>query len=215
MYRDTLHRDSERSSGAITAEYLAQHPRSFDVKLKDGRRVRIRPLVPQDRPAIAAGLDRMSDRSRYYRFHRAVDHLTDAELDQLADVDQHRHVAWGAVAVDEPGRPGVGVARFVREADNPMRAEVAIGIVDDYHGAGLGRILLQTLMVTAAEVGVETLVAEVLPDNFAAVRLFKAEGAELIGGCEGACRLEIPVSSTRRTYRWSTQIALPEERDTA
>jgi RimJ/RimL family protein N-acetyltransferase len=192
----------------ITAEYLVHHPRSFDVHLRDGRRVRIRPLVPQDRPEIARALDRMSSRSKYLRFHRVVERLSDAELHYLADVDQERHVAWGAIALDEPGRPGIGVARFVREHDDPSRAQVAIGIIDDYHHAGLGRVLLQTLLVTAAQLSVRTLVAEVLPANMAALRLFQSVGAELVPECADTCRLEIPVTGTRRTYRWSQQIRL-------
>jgi RimJ/RimL family protein N-acetyltransferase len=208
MSGDPLHGDSERSSRPITAEYLAHHPRAFDVRLRDGRRARIRPLVPEDRAEIARALDRMSSRSLYFRFHRVVERLSDAELQYLADVDQERHVAWGAIALDEPGRPGIGVARFVREADDPGRAEVAIGIIDDYQRAGLGRVLLQTLLVTAAQTGVQTLVAEVLPANIAALRLFRAVGAELAPGCTEICRLEIPVTGARRRYRWSRQIRL-------
>jgi RimJ/RimL family protein N-acetyltransferase len=200
--------DGGRSSRPITAEYLAHHPRAFDVRLRDGRRVRIRPLVPGDREEIARALDRMSSQSLYFRFHRVVKRLSDAELQYLADVDQERHVAWGAIALDEPARPGIGVARFVRDADDPSRAQVAIGIIDAYHRAGLGRVLLQTLLVTAAQVGVQTLVADVLSANVAALRLFQAAGAELDADCAEVCRVEIPVTGARRTYRWSKQIRL-------
>ena len=75
-----MDRDSER---AITGEYLAHHPRSFDVRLRDGRRARIRPLVVGDRAEIARALGRMSSQSRYFRFHRVVERLTDAELAPL------------------------------------------------------------------------------------------------------------------------------------
>jgi RimJ/RimL family protein N-acetyltransferase len=208
MNGDPVHPHDEASSRPITAEYLAHHPRAFDVRLRDGRRVRIRPLVAEDRAEIARALDRMSSRSRYFRFHRVVERLSDAELQYLADVDQERHVAGGAIARDEPGRPGIGVARFVRDADDPSRAQVAIGIIDDYHRAGLGRVLLQTLLVTAAQIGVQTLVAEVLAANVAALRLFRAVGAELAPECAEVCRLEIPVTGARRTYRWSKKIRL-------
>lgn len=208
MNGEPVHPDGEGSSRPITAEYLAHHPRAFDVRLRDGRRVRIRPLVPEDRAEIARALDRMSSRSLYFRFHRVVERLSDAELQYLADVDQERHVAWGAIALDDPGRPGIGVARFVRDADDPSRAQVAIAIIDDYHRAGLGRVLLQTLLVTAAQVGVQTLVAEVLPDNIAALRLFRSVGAELTPDCADTCRLEIPVRSERRAHRSSRPIYL-------
>jgi len=194
---------SHRPSGNITGEYLAAHPRAFNVLLRHGRHARIRPIVAADREALAQAFNRLSPRSRYLRFHRQVSELSGAELAALAAVDQDTHVAWGAVAIDEPGRPGVGAARFLRLPDDPTTAEVHVAVVDDWQGMGLGRILLQTVLLAAVEAGVERLVAKILPDNEPAIRMFCALGAETVEQVDGSLRLVIPVTNSRRMLRLS------------
>ena len=176
----------------------------FVAALRDGRRVRVRPIGPADKRHIAAGLARMSPRSRYLRFHRIVDHLSDDELRYLTEVDMRDHFAWVAVALDEPGEPGVGVIRYVRDAEVPLLAEVAITIIDDYQGAGLGRLLLDTLLVSAMLNGIERLVAQVLPENAAAVRLFGGAGGRVSRSDDGLFVIDVPIATPVRTLRAST-----------
>jgi len=193
---------------AITSEYLTVHPHSFDVRLRDGRWVRIRPIVAEDREGIARGLQRMSPKTRYRRFHRAIDTLSERELGYLANVDQERHVAWGAVSLEEPGRPGVAAARFVRDALDPDEAEFAIAIVDDYQSVGLGRLLMETLLLSAADAGLQRLVGFVLPENTGAINLFRSLGARMAEGDDGELRAEIPIETESRSLRMSGEVRL-------
>jgi len=197
---------------AVTAEYLAVHPHSFDVRLRDGRWVRIRPIVAADRDRIARGLMRMSPETRYRRFHRAIDRLSERELEYLADVDQERHVAWGVISLGEPGRPGVAAARFVRDASSPTEAEFAIAIVDDYQGVGLGRLLLETLLLSAADAGLHRLVGYVLPDNAAALALFRSLGSGDPTPVDDTLRVEIPIETESRMLRMSGEGRLGRSR---
>jgi len=208
-------RAADRAGGAITAEYLTAHPQSFDARLRDGRRVRVRPIVAGDREAIARGLSRMSPETRYRRFHRAVDRLSERELEYLANVDQERHVAWGVITLEEPGRPGIAAARFVRDADDPEQAEFAIAIVDAYQGAGLGRILMETLLLSAADAGIRRLIGYVLPDNRRALTLFRSLGGPPPRFVDGTFQIEIPVETPCRTLRTSGQVRLGRLRSAA
>lgn len=149
---------------------------AFRALLNDGRRVRIRPVVAADRRRLAAGLERLSARSRYLRFHAHVNRLSEAKLRYLSEVDFKEHVAWAALAVDEPGAPGVGVARFVRDPAQPASAEFAITVLDEWQGIGLGSLLLRTLMGSAAQRGIERLVAPVLLENEAGLRMIERLG---------------------------------------
>jgi RimJ/RimL family protein N-acetyltransferase len=176
---------------------------AFQGVLRHGRRVRIRPISSGDKSRIATALLNMSARSRYLRFHEYRTGLTDAELRYLTELDYRRHVAWGALAPDEPGRPGVGVARFIRDPERPDAAEFAITVVDDWQGVGLGKLLLQTLLVSAAEYGIERLVAHVLEENTPALRLFRHVGARTVAQEGGSLVLEVPVSSAIRRPRAS------------
>ncbi|MGB7861161.1 MAG: GNAT family N-acetyltransferase [Acidimicrobiia bacterium] len=130
------------------------------LRLDDGAEVILSPLLFEDRKLIEAGFAQLSERSRYTRFGQGRAALSDSELDYLANVDQTDHVAWG-VSVDGSG---VGVGRYiVSRADRC--AEVAVTVVDEYQGRGIGRLLLETLVATARHDGVEEFCFDVVPDN--------------------------------------------------
>ena len=118
---------------------------TFRVPLADGGEVGLHPLSPKDAPGLQAGLQRLSPLSRYRRFGRPVSRFSAEELRYLTAVDQRHHVAWGASDLNAPGRRGIGVARFVRLADRPGTAEIALTVVDAHQRRGLGTLLLALL----------------------------------------------------------------------
>ncbi|MGE0490074.1 MAG: GNAT family N-acetyltransferase [Vulcanimicrobiota bacterium] len=143
--------------------------------LRNGRRVLVRPLDADDKPTIQAGFERLSARSRYNRFLRAVKHLSADDLELLTRVDQKDHVAL--LALDH--HHGVGVARLIRLPDQPQLAEFAITVVDSHQGLGLGKLLLQFLAYSALARGVTTLRGWVHPENHAMRHLLLQAGARL------------------------------------
>jgi ribosomal protein S18 acetylase RimI-like enzyme len=58
----------------------------------------------------------------------------------------------------------------------PGRAEVAFLVVDGYQGLGIGSALARHLIGLARQSGLEELVADVLPENSAMLKLFKRLG---------------------------------------
>jgi GNAT superfamily N-acetyltransferase len=130
--------------------------------LKDGSEVVFRLIRPDDKGMLARGLQRMSPESRYRRFFSHRDHLSDAELAYLTELDHDRHLAIGVGYEDDRG--GLGVARFIRLED-PTIAEAAIAVVDEAQGRGLGRMLFERLVRAAAERGVRVFRFEVLAEN--------------------------------------------------
>ena len=95
--------------GTDTSTSMSTGPgtRGFNAELRDGRRVRVRLITPADKSGLAAGLARMSPRSRYLRFHRMVERLSDDELRYLTEVDMRNHFAWVAVSLDAEGKATV------------------------------------------------------------------------------------------------------------
>jgi GNAT superfamily N-acetyltransferase len=133
------------------------------ILLEDGARVEIRPIEPEDRDELAAGLRRLSPESRYRRFLAPTDDLSEAELDYLTTVDHHDHEA---LVAQEPGSgKGMGVARFVRFRDEPDKAEFAVAVADDWQGRGVGGALLAHLSERARDEGVRRFSAVILADN--------------------------------------------------
>ncbi|MGA7269608.1 MAG: GNAT family N-acetyltransferase [Acidimicrobiia bacterium] len=166
---------------------------STDATLDDGTRVLIRPILPEDKERLAAGLARLSPESRYLRFHHGVGHLGEDELRYLTVIDYDDHFAWGAEATDDPSHPGVGVARYIREKPGSDRAEAAVVVADEYQGRGLGKLLLANLVETAWEHGIRTFVAYVAPANSKVMRLVRSAGGA-VSHDDGVVHVEIPLA---------------------
>ena len=71
----------------------------------------------------------------------------------------------------------VGGGRYI--VVQPAQAEVAFIVLDEYQGLGIGRSLMRHLTNIAREAGLQTLIAEVLPNNIPMLQLFKNSGLQL------------------------------------
>lgn len=183
---------------ASIASFLVRQTR--ELSLRDGTRVRIRPVSPDDKGHIVDGLARLSEESRYRRFMTPLDTLSEDRLRYLTELDYHDHFAWIAFAAEQPGEPGIAVARYVRDPARPEVAEPAVAVVDDYQGRGLGTLLLTVLATTAVEHGIRRFRASLLADNAAMHELLKQQGAEFRQDGPGtlAAEVELPGSDRAR-----------------
>jgi GNAT superfamily N-acetyltransferase len=133
------------------------------VVLRDGSRVRLRPIRSSDKVQLRAGFERLGPQSRYQRFLVPMDQLTEAVVEYLTQVDHHDHEA--IVALDDATGEGVGVARFVRLTDRHDTAEAAVTVVDDWQGRGVGTLLLDRLADRARSEGIARFWAVLLAEN--------------------------------------------------
>ena len=165
------------------------------IELRDGSRMVVRPIRPDDKDAIAAGFDRLSAQSRYRRFFAPLTELGEVELAYLTEVDHRDHEAL--IAFDVDTREPVGVARFIRNAE-PHEAEVAVTVIDHWQGRGVASMLLDCLVQRAREEGITHFLAIVLSDNREAIEMFDSVAP--------------PGSSRRRTASGHVElvIELPE-----
>ncbi len=140
--------------------------------LRDGSRITIRPIGPDDRQDLAEGFERLSPETRYRRFFSPVPELRERDLDYLTQIDHRDHEAL--VAIDDATGEGVGVARYVRISGGV--AEPAVVVVDDWQGRGVGAALLSSLVDRAREEGVTRFQAPVLATNNQAIRALEKLG---------------------------------------
>jgi len=68
------------------------------------------------------------------------------------------------------------VARFVRSPIEPTHAEVAVVVLDDWQGLGLGHELVVAVRDRAREEAITCLTAEVLSDNEPMLALLRTLG---------------------------------------
>ena len=132
---------------------------------QDGSRLILRQITPSDASLLASAYERLSDESRRRRFVVAPAHLAPEDLIYLTDVDGRRHDAL--VAIDEATGELVGEARYVREPGRRDTAEVAVMVVDDRQGQGIGTALLMELTRRARLQGLRRYKALVAADNHA------------------------------------------------
>ena len=190
---------------------LGHWPRSAvtgrPVVLRDGSTVLIRPVRSADAPLVAAGFARLSARSRQLRFLTPKKELSPAELRYFTDVDHHDHEALGAL--DHPGGRGVGIARYIRDADDPQAAEIAVTIIDDWQGRGLGTELVAQLSDRARCEGIRRFTALVAADNPAVAGLLRNAGAGLVRREPGAVQYEIMLGPAGRAQPGPARQAWP------
>lgn len=142
--------------------------------LRNGQRVEIRALKPQDRDDLIAAVTRTSSESLYKRFFAVRRHFSETEESFYLNTDFVSHVALVAL-VEENGEKSIaGGGRYV--VGDPGQAEVAFTVVDKYQGQGLGAALLRHLSTIARQAGLRGLVAYVMPDNRAMLKVFEKSG---------------------------------------
>jgi len=166
----------------------------FTLPLWDGEFVDFRPVRQEDRVTIQDGMSELSLQSRYFRFFTPIAKLSDKQLQYFTEVDQQNHIAWIALAHEQPGHPGLGIARFIRMRNQPTMAEFAVVVLDSHQQRGLGAILMAILYRMAGIKNIQTLRGFVLYENTVMSDWLGRLGA--VGDYEsGVYRMDLPVCS--------------------
>jgi GNAT superfamily N-acetyltransferase len=147
-------------------------PNHSEIRLRDGRVVTLRVAAPADVPRIAEFYTELSPDSFRRRFHSG--RPKPPLLARLARID----AAPGTVSLlaDAEGRP-VAEARYVPVTED--MAELALAVLDDFQGLGLGRLLLTALVDHANAAGLGRLSAVVSLTNDTMLHLLTRYGTAL------------------------------------
>lgn len=172
------------------AHAMSGPPAPREATLRDGTPLVIRPLLPSDRDELAQGYEVLSVDSRRKRFFSPPKRLSQSLLDYLTELDFDQRFAWVAQLRDVPDPQGLGIARWVRDHDDPTKADAAVTVADEWQGRGLGTQLLLALVEAAAERGIETFVADVLWENDAVLEPLRERGARIFPTEPGLARVE-------------------------
>ena len=151
--------------------HMAIHPYPAElvdeVRARDGARVEIRPIRPEDAEMEREFVDGLSEQTRFFRFFYQLNRLTPAMLARFTQIDYDRELALVAVVDDASasgGRAFAGVARYVENPDR-VSAEYAIVVHDDWQKQGVGRALMERLIAAARHKGLARLEGTVLAEN--------------------------------------------------
>ncbi|MGH2751287.1 MAG: GNAT family N-acetyltransferase [Actinomycetota bacterium] len=161
--------------------------------LADGTRVLFRPVRPDDKERLVEGFARLSPESRYRRFFRSIDRLTETQLRYLTELDYVDHVAVIAVLPDEPAEPAIAIGRWVRARAEPTVAEAAVTVGDAYQNKGLGKTILFLLARSAIAQGVRSFRAYTLGHNDTMLAILRGLGAVPGRWDSGVLEVSVPL----------------------
>ena len=147
-------------------------------KLKDGTRVLLRPIKPEDEPMWHDMLASCSRESLWFRFQYLFKETTHEMATRFCFIDYDREIAIVAEIETEPKRTLIGVGRLVSDADH-RDAEYAVLVADAYQGLGLGAMLTDYCLEICKSWGIGTVVAETSPQNRRMVAIFQNRGFQI------------------------------------
>lgn len=148
---------------------------SKTVTLKTGEVVTLRPIRPEDEPAMARMLQGVSNDSLYMRFFGYIPKINHAWLIRFTHIDYDREMAIVAEISRGAGRELLGSVRIIEDAWRET-AEYSILIADHFQGRGLGNIMTDYILDIARDRKIEKIVASVLSQNKSMIRLFEKRG---------------------------------------
>jgi acetyltransferase len=166
---------------------------------KNGTPITIRPIRPEDEPAMARFHETLSDRSVYFRYFHPIrlnQRVAHERLQRMCFIDYSREMALVADHRDpQTGTHEIlGVGRLIKlHASND--GEFAIVVSDRCQGQGLGTELLRRLVQIGREEKLSRIVGDVLPENRDMLRVCEKLGFKRIYGLEsGVVRTELELS---------------------
>ena len=142
-----------------------------DVLLADGTTAHVRPISPEDEPAIRAFYSHLSPETIVMRYFGPHPKMSQKELDGLLHSDGVDVV----VLIAEVHDMIVAIAQYYREPGRDD-AEVAFLVDDRYQGHGVGTILLEHLASVARRHGIRQFAADTLTENHKMLRVLAEAG---------------------------------------
>jgi acetyltransferase len=132
------------------------------LQLRDGWTVGVRPMRPDDEPAMVKFLQSVSAEDLRLRFFHSVREFSHQFVGRLTQLDYARAMAF--VALDPVSQEIIGAVRLHSDSRHET-AEYAILLRSELKGKGLGWALMQLLIEYARAEGLKSLYGEVLNEN--------------------------------------------------
>jgi len=146
---------------------------AHDAVLEDGSSVTVRPIRPEDEPAIAGMLARSSQEDLRLRFFAPIRQLSHESAARLTQIDYGREMAFVAAEDGEL----LGVSRLAEDPEGET-AEFAVLVRTDRQKRGLGERLMSDLIAYARDRGIAVLHGTVMTENRRMLALCEKLGFE-------------------------------------
>jgi acetyltransferase len=156
---------SDAAPGSLLAirPYPAELAR--EVALSDGTVRWLRPIAPEDEPALRALFADLTPEQLRLRFFVPMKALTHVQAARFTQIDYDRDMAFVLTDRGAPGTRDIdGVVNLSADPGNE-HAEFAIVVANDMAGHGIGTLLMRSILEYARKRGLLTVYGEVLAEN--------------------------------------------------
>ncbi|MCG9884144.1 MAG: bifunctional acetate--CoA ligase family protein/GNAT family N-acetyltransferase [Cyanobacteria bacterium] len=155
-------------------------------QLRDGTPVRIRPIRPEDEPAVIEFHGDVSERSvylRYFHMMKLSQRVSHDRMVRICFIDYDREMALVVERLPDLEAEGtapeiLGIGRLSQLHGGGL-AEFAMLVKDSAQGQGIGTELMGRLIDIGKDEGLERIQGEILPDNVAMRRICEKFGFEI------------------------------------
>ena len=183
----------------VSPRYPSQY--ETEVLLKDGSRILLRPIKQEDTERWLALFGRLSQETKYLRFHRDPGEMGLEDALRFCTVDYKNTFALVAEVQKGKGKEIVAVGRYYRLPRKHV-ARVTFAIEDAYHGLGIGTQLIEWLANVARDNGIKSFEGDVLTENERMMNVLRDYGfhveSELKGG---VYHVVIPITRSRKVEK--------------
>ena len=146
------------------------------VTLRDGTRVLVRPVRPEDEPLYGPFFAAVTPQDLRLRFFAPVKEFGHAFVARFTQIDYARAMAF--IAIEDSSGDMLGVVRLHADA-NYDSGEYAILVRSDLKGRGLGWLLMQMIIEYARAEGLRTIEGQVLNENTAMLAMCRELGFDI------------------------------------
>ncbi len=183
-----LPRSQKPFSHLVISPYPTQYKK--EITLKNGQKVKLRAIKPEDEPVERAMFDYVSEESLYYRFFSYSFDVSHASLIRYTQIDYDREMAIIALVEEDGEEKMAGVVRVISD---PWRetAEYAILVADPWQQNGLGNALTDYIIEISRKRGIQKLYAEVLNINSIMSHILRKRGFVVTERNEDGIYLEL------------------------
>ena len=162
------------------AERLAIHPYPKELEqrldLPDGGSLHLRPILPEDEPALQAMVRRIPPEDVYRRFFRPLKELSHDLAARLTQLDYDREMAFVLTGPGVPGKADIWALVSLQADSDLETAEYAVVVDRTMGGRGFGSLLMQKIIAYARQRGIREVVGVVFKDNESMLKINRALG---------------------------------------
>ncbi|MCW3981655.1 MAG: GNAT family N-acetyltransferase, partial [Candidatus Bathyarchaeota archaeon] len=170
-----LNRETQPHEHLVIAPYPKNY--SFKSRLKNGRKVAIRPIRPEDERLLDKLFQSFSEATMRFRFFQLIKEMSHDTLTRYCNIDYDREIAM--IAEFGRGKKEIlGVSRLVLQPDG-KQSEFAVAVGDKWQGLGLGSKLVDCIIQIGKGIGLKSISGDIMAENLKMIQLCRKKGFKI------------------------------------